>query len=106
MAAPRTPLPPAGLRAAAVAALAVSGLLLAGCPKTGDVAPKAAVPPATTAPTTPATALAPHAPADAGIAWRHASTDAQVDAAFAQAKAEGKPVFMYWVPRGARRATR
>ena len=96
MAAPRTPLPPAGLRAAAVAALAVSGLLLAGCPKTGDVAPKAAVPPAAAAPTTPATALAPHAPADAGIAWRHASTDAQVDAAFAQAKAEGKPVFMYW----------
>lgn len=34
-----------------------------------------------------------HAP---GIAWRHASTDADIDAAFAQARTESKPVFVYW----------
>jgi thioredoxin-like negative regulator of GroEL len=31
-----------------------------------------------------------------GIAWRYASSVADVDAAFAQAKAETKPVFVYW----------
>ncbi len=31
-----------------------------------------------------------------GIAWREASSNADVDAAFAQAKAEAKPVFLYW----------
>ena len=37
------------------------------------------------------------APADApGIAWRHAASDADVDAAFALAKQDGKPVFLYW----------
>ncbi|MGH8796017.1 MAG: thioredoxin family protein, partial [Caldimonas sp.] len=36
------------------------------------------------------------AQADPGIAWRHASSDADVDAAFAQARAEAKPVFLYW----------
>ena len=34
--------------------------------------------------------------AESGIAWRHASSDADVDAAFAQARAEAKPVFLYW----------
>ncbi|HEY0857859.1 MAG TPA: thioredoxin family protein, partial [Albitalea sp.] len=34
--------------------------------------------------------------ADAGIAWTHAASDADVDAAFARAQAEGKPVFLYW----------
>ena len=73
-----------------LAVLAASTLLLAGCPKTGDVAPKAAAsPPAVVSAAAPAAA-------DAGIAWRHASTDAQVDAAFAQARAEAKPVFVYW----------
>lgn len=33
---------------------------------------------------------------EAGIAWAYASTDAEVDAAFAQARAEGKPLFLYW----------
>ncbi|MEO8278085.1 MAG: thioredoxin family protein [Ideonella sp.] len=32
----------------------------------------------------------------AGIAWVHASGDSEVDAAFAQAKAEKKPLFLYW----------
>jgi thioredoxin-related protein len=31
-----------------------------------------------------------------GIAWKQVASDADVDAAFAQAKAEGKPVFVYW----------
>jgi thiol-disulfide isomerase/thioredoxin len=31
-----------------------------------------------------------------GIAWQVASTDAQVDKAFALAKQSGKPVFLYW----------
>lgn len=34
--------------------------------------------------------------ASAGIAWVQAAGDAEVDAAFARAKAEGKPVFVYW----------
>jgi thiol-disulfide isomerase/thioredoxin len=33
---------------------------------------------------------------EAGIAWTYASTDAEVDAAFAQARTEGKPLFLYW----------
>ena len=32
----------------------------------------------------------------AGIAWRMAATDAEVDAAFAEAHAAGKPLFLYW----------
>ncbi|MBS0444922.1 MAG: thioredoxin family protein [Proteobacteria bacterium] len=36
------------------------------------------------------------APHDAGIAWRQAASDADVDAAFAAAKAANKPVFVYW----------
>jgi len=36
------------------------------------------------------------APADHGIAWKVATNDAEVDAAFASAKAEHKPVFVYW----------
>ena len=36
------------------------------------------------------------AAADAGIAWRQAASDADVDAAFALARAEQKPVFVYW----------
>ena len=31
-----------------------------------------------------------------GIAWRHAATDADVDAAFAAARTSAKPLFMYW----------
>ncbi len=38
----------------------------------------------------------PEAPAPAGIAWVRAAADAEVDAAFARARAEGKPVFVYW----------
>ena len=34
--------------------------------------------------------------AEAGIAWRQAANDAEVDAAFASARSENKPVFVYW----------
>jgi len=33
---------------------------------------------------------------DAGIAWSHAASDADVDAAFRTARLQSKPVFMYW----------
>ena len=36
------------------------------------------------------------AAATAGIAWRAAASDADIDAAFAAARAASKPVFMYW----------
>ncbi len=36
------------------------------------------------------------APAEGGIAWRPATNDAEVDAAFAVARATNKPVFVYW----------
>ncbi len=42
-----------------------------------------------------ACAVTPARAAD-GIAWKHASSNADVDAAFAQARAEAKPVFVYW----------
>ena len=42
----------------------------------------------------PAIASAPDA--HSGIAWQVASSDAEVDRAFAVAKQSGKPVFLYW----------
>lgn len=45
---------------------------------------------------TPLKPVAAAAPNDAGIAWKYATSDADVDAAFALAKAEAKPVFVYW----------
>jgi thioredoxin-related protein len=64
--------------------------LLAACSKPADVAaPAAALPKA------PVVAAAPDH-ADTSIAWKYASNDSEVDAAFALAKAEAKPVFVYW----------
>ncbi|MEO5844934.1 MAG: thioredoxin family protein, partial [Caldimonas sp.] len=51
-----------------------------------------------TAPTSaaiPAKAKAPEL-AEAEIAWRQAASDAEVDAAYAVARSENKPVFVYW----------
>lgn len=52
------------------------------------------------APTASTPALVVPAPiggtAAKGIAWRSASTDAEVDAAFAQAREQQKPVLLYW----------
>lgn len=70
---------------------------LAACSRPADAPPPAAA--TTAAATTATTTTAPTAPADhadAGIAWQHASNDAEVDAAFARARAETKPVFVYW----------
>ena len=69
-------------------------LALAACSKTepvADVAP-VAVPAATPVAATVASAD-DHAD---GIAWTHASSDADVDAAFAAARTADKPVFVYW----------
>jgi thioredoxin-related protein len=63
--------------------LAAAAVLAAACSKPADTPPPA-----------PVTAVA--APVEHGIAWKKASTDAEVDAAFAQAKADKKPVFVYW----------
>ncbi len=67
-----------------IAVSLIAAALIAGCSKTPEPAPVAAP------------AVVTSAPVDAGIAWRHASNDADVDAAFALALAEAKPVFVYW----------
>jgi thioredoxin-related protein len=69
-----------------LAAAAVALALLA-CSKTEAPAPAAPQPP-------PAAA----APAEhhEAIAWRQAASDADVDAAFASARQQNKPVFLYW----------
>ncbi|HEX3138751.1 MAG TPA: thioredoxin fold domain-containing protein [Rhizobacter sp.] len=64
--------------------LLVATLWLAACSRPSEVTPIAAI--AASAPS----------PAASGIAWRHAANDAEVDAAFAQAQASHKPVFVYW----------
>lgn len=76
-------------------------LMLAACSKQAETAATAAVPAApaaTVAPSAPAPAVATaHASkGDDGIAWQRAATDAEVDAAFAAARSQGKPVFVYW----------
>jgi thioredoxin-related protein len=76
------PLPLPGLVAAAV-------LVLAACSKAPDAAAPAPVAAGAKAPQDAAD------PAD-GIAWKKASSDADIEAAFATARAEAKPVFLYW----------
>lgn len=64
-------------------------VMLIACSKSPQVAA-----PSTSA---PASAAVISAPRDhAGIAWKQAINDADVDAAFATARADGKPVFVYW----------
>jgi thiol-disulfide isomerase/thioredoxin len=75
------------------ACLVIATAALAACERPG--APVAArTPPAS------ATALVVPAPigtpAATGIAWLPASTDAEVDAAFARARTQEKPVLLYW----------
>jgi len=74
-------------RSAPILCTVLAVAALAACSK--REAPPAA-PPASAASTAQA------APADAGIAWVRAASDAEVDAAFARARSEGKPVFVYW----------
>jgi len=71
--------------------LLTAAVLIAGCSKPQEAAPVAA--PSAKPVAVQAAASAAHA---AGIAWKYAANDAEVDAAFAQAKAETKPVFVYW----------
>ena len=66
--------------------LVTAAALTAGCSKSPAPTPVAKAAPAASTAT----------PAHAGIAWQYASNDAEVDAAFARAKAEAKPVFVYW----------
>ena len=71
----------------ALSTLALAALL-AACSKPADTPPPIAAAPVPVAP-------AEHA-APGGIAWRQAANDADVDAAFALARDEHKPVFVYW----------
>src|SRR5215470_7042925 len=64
-------------------------LALAACSPAPESSPPKTAPAAAAA---PATASASVADGHAGIAWR----EGDVDAAFASARAEGKPVFLYW----------
>ncbi|HEY0858546.1 MAG TPA: thioredoxin fold domain-containing protein, partial [Albitalea sp.] len=75
--------------------LLVAVTLVAACSKPADAPP---IPATAAAAANAATAATPATAdtSDAGIAWVHAASDAAVDAAFARAKAEGKPVFLYW----------
>ena len=81
-------MPTQPLHALSMLALAA---LLAACSKPADVVAPVIVP---SAPAHTVTAATDHA--ETGIAWKYASNDAEVDAAFALAKAETKPVFVYW----------
>ena len=77
----------------------VLAVVLAACSKSGEfpVAPVAAEKLAVASTTPPAATMSVDADhAYAGIAWKQAASDADVDAAFATARAESKPVFLYW----------
>ncbi len=81
--------------------LAAAAILAGGCSRPADTpaAPPTAQVAQAGGPTAAAAPARSAAPADAaasGIAWRHASSDADVDAAFAQARAADRPVFVYW----------
>ena len=76
-------------RAAPFALALLAAALAAGCSK------RASEPAAASAPVSASAPTAKHAPADGGIDWQRAAGDAEVDAAFARAKAESKPVFVY-----------
>ncbi len=88
-------------RAGTALATLAAALALAACDR------PAAPPAATTGTATSTSADKPAAPAtvakaaaaersEVGIAWREASNDAEIDAAFAVARSENKPVFVYW----------
>jgi len=67
--------------------------ILAACDKPAQTT--AAVAPAA-APASAAASVPQDAAHVAGIAWKQAASDADVDAAFAQARTDRKPVFVYW----------
>ncbi len=67
---------------------------------TAPAGPQAATPSASNADSTAAAPASSKAAApehvEPGIAWRQAANDGEVDAAFATARNENKPVFVYW----------
>src|SRR5689334_16461022 len=69
----------------------IPALFLLACGKTPDNPPTATVSHAESGMTPPSSAQAP-ARAEHAIAWE----TGDVDAAFARAKAENKPLFLYW----------
>lgn len=69
---------------------------LSGCGKAVDSPASAARLTAATAAASSASGGASSAPDAGGIAWLHASSSAEIDAAFALARLEAKPVFVYW----------
>jgi thiol:disulfide interchange protein len=83
------------VRPTAVLATLAAALALAACDKPAPTASQSPTATTAAAPTTTAKTAAPEH-ADAGIAWRQAANDAEVDAAFASARSENKPVFVYW----------
>jgi len=91
-------------RVAVLAAACALAALVGACDRQPAATATATVPATSPAPTAAverapvAATTAAHADgaAHAGIAWREAASDAQVDAAFAAARDEHKPVFMYW----------
>jgi len=92
-------------RVAVLAAACALVALVGACDRPQSAAPTSAATPTSTSPAAPtdrapaaaaaATTTAAHGDV-AGIAWHEAANDAQVDAAFAAARGEHKPVFMYW----------
>lgn len=89
-------------RRPALPAALLSALLLAACSRSEPAAADAPAPLADAASAalhaaiTPAVAAAVTAGADTGIAWRKPLGETEVDAAFAEARAAGQPVFVYW----------
>ncbi|MEO8526441.1 MAG: thioredoxin family protein, partial [Caldimonas sp.] len=80
-----------------IAVAVVVAVTLAACSKGGETRVEGGAKPLV-AVTTPAAITVAAVPdhADTGIAWKQAASDADVDAAFAIARAETKPVFVYW----------
>ena len=74
--------------------LIASAVLLVACSKAPET-PAAPPTPVAAAPVDAGKAKAAGHD-EAGIAWKNATNDAEVDAAFALAKSESKPVFVYW----------
>jgi len=87
------------MRPTLAASVILAGFALGACSPRDEARSAAAPARPAPAPAAPAPAAA-HAPADAargdGIAWKQAASDAEVDAAFALARREQKPVFLYW----------
>jgi thiol-disulfide isomerase/thioredoxin len=72
----------------------LAALVVAACGKAPET-PHAPAAKADVAPA-PAAHKAANEAGESGIAWKEAANDSEIDAAFAVAKSENKPVFVYW----------